>query len=176
MSARSEAGAVAPSKMARVFERDPDRVASAWRRLRYAEGAKEEVPGNILDDLAESFVRELGATMCGAQGTAWGRTRGVLRLSPERGLRTLLEELAALRRCLLDAADALGGGTQDRAAIYVAVEEATNSAAALYAQLMDPLAPHAIAPAGVIVIEHFERAATLHARTGTPAPAAPAAH
>ena len=172
MSARNEAGAVAPSKMARVFERDPDRVASAWRRLRYAEGPKETVPGNILDDVVESFVRELGASMGGAPGTAWTRTRGVLRLSPERGLRTLLDEFSALRRCLLDAAEALGGSAPERAAIYVAVEEAASSATALYAQMMDPLAALATAPGGIVVVEHFERAATSYSRPGAPAPAA----
>src|SRR5512140_1116216 len=159
MSARNEAGAVVASKVGRVFERDPDRVASAWRRLRYAEGPQGVVPDNILDNVIESFVGELGATMSGAPGTAWGRARGVLRLSPERGLKTLLEELSALRRCLLDAADALEGAASERAAICFAVEEATSSATALYAQLMDPLAPHAAAPAGIIVVEYFERAA-----------------
>jgi hypothetical protein len=176
MSVGNKAEAVGPSKVGRVFERDPERIASAWRRLRYAEGAQGTVPEGVFDDIVESFVRELGAVLCGAQGTAWTRTRGVLRLSPERGLRTFDEELSALRRCLLDAVDALGGAPTDRVVIGAAIEEAMSSATALYLQMVDPLAARAAAPASIIVVEHFERAATSHRHPVAPAPRASAAH
>ncbi|HET9451839.1 MAG TPA: hypothetical protein VFO83_13185, partial [Aggregicoccus sp.] len=128
---------VAGAGAARVFSQQPDRVAAAWRRVRYAEGRKGEVPHNLLDDVVEPFICELGRSLAGEASSAWGRTRGVLRLSPERGVRALYDEFAALRRCLVDALEVLGGTDEDRATVNRAVDEAVDSAVAYFQQLSD---------------------------------------
>jgi len=142
---------------ARVFAQQPDRVAAAWRRVRYAEGRKGEVPHNLLDDVVEPFICEVGRGLSGNPGSAWARTRGVLRLSPERGVRALYDEFAALRRCLVDALEVLGGTDEDRNTINRAVDEAVDSAVASFQQLSDGRAEAPRVPFGGLVVEFFER-------------------
>ena len=150
---------------ARVFSQQPDRVAAAWRRVRYAEGRKGEVPHNLLDDVVEPFICEVGRGLSGAPGSAWARTRGVLRLSPERGVRALYDEFAALRRCLVDALEVLGGTDADRDVINRAVDEAVDSAVAYFQQLSDGRAEAPRVPFGGLVVEFFERPTPSRTRT-----------
>ena len=151
------ANRVAAAGAARVFSQQPDRVAAAWRRVRYAEGPKGEVPHNLLDDVVEPFICEVGRSLAGDPSSAWGRTRAVLRLSPERGVRALYEEFAALRRCLVDALEVLGGTDEDRGAINRAVDEAVDSAVASFLRLSDAGAEAPRVPFGGLVVEFFER-------------------
>lgn len=150
---------VGSSKVARVLVARPDRVAAAWRRVRFAEATKGQVPDNLLDDVVENFVREIGQTLAGVEGSPWARTRGVLRISGERGVQALYSEFSALRRCLVDATDVLGGSEQDRAQIHRCLDEAVQSAAGHFSRLTDPFGLEPAVPFGGIVLEFFERAA-----------------
>ncbi len=68
--------------VARVFAGQPERLAAAWRRIRFAEARKEgSAPRNQLDSVVEPFIREVGRSLEGAAGSPWSRTRAVLRLS-----------------------------------------------------------------------------------------------
>src|SRR6185295_8184652 len=107
-----------------VLAQQPDRVAAAWRRLRFAALPEGQVRNNLLDDVAEPFVKEIGAALEGRPGSPWARTQAVLRISRARGAVALWDELTALQRCLLDACEALGGNELERQLIVVAVEEA----------------------------------------------------
>lgn len=143
--------------VARVFTQQPHRIAAAWRRMRHVESRGAAPSMSLLDGLVEGFIRELGRSLDGDETSAWSRTRAVLRLSTERGARALHEEFASLRRCLVDAVEVLGGGDVERAAINRAVDEAADSAVALFDKLMDPLAEAPRIPFGGLVVEHFER-------------------
>lgn len=144
--------------LARFFRHQPDRVAALWRRMRLAtETDGPEASLGQLDGLVEPFIREVGRTLEGEQQSAWSRTRAVLRLSPERGTRALYNEFAALRRCLVDAAEVLGGGDWERERINCAVDEAVDSAVALLQRLKDPRADGPRVPFGGLVVEYFER-------------------
>ncbi|MBU8899430.1 hypothetical protein DRW03_28915 [Corallococcus sp. H22C18031201] len=144
--------------VARVFSRQPDRIAALWRRARLA---SVEGPGSLepslLDGLVETFIRELGRTLEGEDTSPWSRTRAVLRLSSTRGARALYDEFAALRRCLVDTVDVLGGGDSERRAINRALDEAVDSAVALLQRLTDAKAEGPRVPFGGLVVEYFER-------------------
>ncbi|WP_434380505.1 hypothetical protein [Melittangium boletus] len=145
--------------MARVFAGQPERLAAAWRRARFAEARKEGAPPrNQLDSLVEPFIREIGRTLEGKEGSAWSRTRAVLRLSPQRGTRALNEEFAALRRCLLDAVETLGGGDSERAVVNNAVDEAAISSTDLLEHLSNRYAPKPRVPFAGLVVQSFEKA------------------
>src|SRR5688572_31974013 len=110
--------------VARVFAGQPERLAAAWRRVRFAEARKDGgAPRNQLDSVVEPFIREVGKKLEGEEGSPWSRTRAVLRLAPGRGVRALHEEFAALRRCLVDAVETLGGGDTERAVVNQALDE-----------------------------------------------------
>lgn len=141
----------------RVFTQQPNRVAAAWRRARFQLAAKGTVPDNLLDDVVESFVREVGHALGGTPGCPWSRARGVLRISPVRGAHALYDEFAVLRRCLTDAVDVLGGGQAERALVNTAVDEAVDSAIATCRRMTDPRARPPEVPFGGLVVEIFER-------------------
>jgi hypothetical protein len=144
--------------VARVFAEQPERLAAAWRRVRFAETRKDgQAPRNQLDSVVEPFIREVGRSMEGKEGSPWSRTRAVLRLAPRHGGRALHEELAALRRCLVDAVEALGGGDEERTVVNRALDEAVDSAAALMERLTNPLALRPRVPFGGLVVQFFER-------------------
>jgi hypothetical protein len=141
-----------------VFEGQPERLAAAWRRVRYAETKKNGTPPrNQLDGVVEAFIREVGRNIEGKEGSPWSRTRAVLRLAPKRGVRALHEEFSSLRRCLVDAVEALGGGDAERAVVNRAVDEAVDSAVALLERLANPLAPKPRVPFAGVVVQLFER-------------------
>jgi hypothetical protein len=144
--------------VARVFSQQPHRIAAAWRRMRHVE-SRGTAPTSLLDGLVEPFIHELGLSLAGDETSAWSRTRAVLRLSSTRGARSLHEEFASLRRCLVDAVEVLGGGDEERATVNRAVDEAVDSAVALLERLMEPTAEGPRIPFGGLVVEHFERAA-----------------
>lgn len=148
-----------PKSVARVLIEQPDRVTAAWRRLCYAQGKKGEVPSNLLETVVEPFVREIGHRLAGGDQSAWSRTRGVLRISPERGVRRLYDEFATLRRCLQDVVEVLGGGMRERAVVNAALDEAVDSAVALARQFEDPDAEGPVVPFGGLVVEFYEQAA-----------------
>lgn len=146
---------------ARLFANQPERVAAAWRRVRYAQSKKGQthLPMNLLDGLIEPFVREIGFMLAGKAGSAWSRTTGVLRVSPERGPRGLYEEFAVLRKCLTDALDVVGASAEVRARVSASVDEAVDSAIAHLVQLGSDGAEAPAVPFGGIVVEYFERPA-----------------
>jgi hypothetical protein len=165
--AQYEAHRQTGSSVSRVFRQQPDRVAAAWRRLRFSRHADGSMRTNLLDDVVEPFIQEIGAALDGAEGSPWARTRAVLRLSRLRGARALPEELSALRRCLLDACDALGGNDAERRSIQRAVEEATDSALCHYAHLFEGGAAPVLVFGG-LVVEQYERPLKLVAVFDTP--------
>ena len=158
------------NRVARVLVQQPDRVAAAWRRLRRAQlGSGGEVLF-LLDELIEPFVREVGFQLLGAKGSAWTRTRALLRISTERGARGLFEEFSALRRVLTDAVETLGGSVDDRCGIEAALDEAVDSAVAIGQQLADPRTEGPSVPFGGVVVEIFEPASTRAQRPAGPTP------
>ena len=154
--------------VARVFVGQPERLAAAWRRSRFAEARKEGAPPrNQLDSLVEPFIREIGRELEGKEGSAWNRTRAVLRLSPQRGTRALTEEFATLRRCLLDAVETLGGGDSERAVVNNAVDEAAISSTELLEHLGNPFAPKPRVPFAGLVVLSFEKPAPVREKSVT---------
>jgi len=147
--------------VARVLAQQPDRVAAAWRRLRHAGLPDGHLRNNLLDDVVEPFVKEIGAALEGLPGSPWARTQAVLRISRARGAGALYEELNALQRCLFDACDALGGNDLERQLIQVAVEEAAGSAHAHYRHLFENAEPPVLTFGGLVVeqYEHFPKIA-----------------
>lgn len=146
---------------ARLFANQPERVAAAWRRVRYSQSKKgqAQVQMNLLDSIIEPFVREIGFQLAGKAGSAWTRTTGVLRVSPERGPRGLYEEFAVLRRCLTDALDVVGATSEVRARVGACVDEAVDSSIAHLLQLGSSDAEAPAVPFGGLVVEYFERPA-----------------
>ena len=164
MAERAQRGA----GVARVFMGQPERLAAAWRRVRFAEARKEGTPPrNQLDSVVEPFIREVGRSMEGKEGSPWSRTRAVLRLSPERGARGLYDEFAVLRRCLVDAVEVLGGGDPERAVVNRALDEAVDSAVALQQRLVDLQAEGPRVPFGGLVVECFERPSEVRPQSAT---------
>lgn len=154
MAERAQRGA----GVARVFMGQPERLAAAWRRVRYAETKKDgSSVRNQLDGVVEPFIREVGRSLEGKEGSPWSRTRAVLRLAPKRGARALHEEFAALRRCLVDAVETLGGGDAERGVVNRALDEAVDSAVALLERLGNPLAPRPRVPFAGVVVQFFDR-------------------
>lgn len=149
-------GAVAES-LGRLLVSRPERIAEGWRKVRWAQTWRSPVWVNQLDGLVEPLVQELGRALLGTLGSPWSRCGGVLRLSAQRGATALKQEFAALRQCLMGAAEALHGGAAERAAITSALEEAQESALALLARLDDPLAEMPPTAFGGLVVELFER-------------------
>lgn len=148
---------------ARLFANQPERVAAAWRRVRYAQTKKNQthLPMNLLDSVIEPFVREIGFQLAGKAGKAWTRTTGVLRVSPERGPRGLYEEFAVLRKCLTDALDVVGASADVRAKVSACVDEAVDSSIAHLVQLGAEAAEAPAVPFGGLVVEYFERPAAV---------------
>jgi hypothetical protein len=144
--------------VARVFAGQPERLAAAWRRVRFSEVRKDGTPPrNQLDNVVEPFIREVGRSLEGKEGSPWSRTRAVLKLAPRRGARALHEEFATLRRCLVDAVEALGGGDAERAVVNQALDEAVDSAVAMMERLANPLAPRPRVPFAGLVVQLFEK-------------------
>jgi hypothetical protein len=143
--------------VARVFTQQPDRLAAAWRRVRSTGSSQIHPPQSLLDGLVEPFIREVGLSLGGNTMSPWSRTRGVLRLSIERGARGLYDEFAVLRRCLVDAVEVLGGGDPERAVVNRCVDEAVDSAVALLQRMKDASAEEPRVPFGGLVVEWFER-------------------
>lgn len=150
-----------PEAVARVLVQQPDRVAAAWRRLRFSQGPRGEVKQNLLDNVIEPFVREIGRMLEGTEGRPWSRTQSVLRLSADRGARGIFEEFAALRRCLQDTVEVLGGGIRERVGVNEAIDDAVDSAVALCQRLTDPSAPAPRVGFGGLVVEVYEPAEKL---------------
>src|SRR3989442_1417575 len=125
-----EKNVLSQSSIVRLFTTQPDRLAAAWRRVRFDQGDRNKPPVNLLDSVVEPFVRELGHQLAGAAGSPWGRCQGVLRLAPERGVNGLYDEFSALRRCLNDALEVLGAGMKERAAVNASLDEAVASTGA----------------------------------------------
>jgi hypothetical protein len=164
--------------LARFFRQQPDRIAALWRRMRLATHEADGSAASLgqLDGLVEPFIREVGRTLEGEETSPWSRTRAVLRLSPERGARALYEEFAALRRCLVDAAEVLGGGDWERERINRAVDEAVDSAVALLQRLKDSRADGPRVAFGGLVVEYFERPSRVKRTTPDAKDGRPAMH
>ncbi len=145
---------------ARVFSQQPDRVAAAWRRVRLVQATQGAPAHNLLDDVVEPFIRELGRSLEGAPGSPWARTRGVLRISHERGPGALQAEFFTLLRCLGDALDALGAPPSQQRLIRSAVREGMDSALAHAIHLAEPSLPVPDVSFGGLIVELFERRPT----------------
>ncbi len=141
-----------------MFMEQPERLAAAWRRARFAEEGKEgPPPRNQLEGVVEPFIRELGRSLGGTEGSPWSRTRAVLRLAPGRGKEALRQEFESLRRCLRDAVAALGGSEEEGALVERALDEASEAALAQLERLTNPLAPRPGVPFAGLVVRVFER-------------------
>lgn len=161
--------------VARAFTGQPERLAAAWRRMRFAEARKDgHPPRNQLDSIVEPFIREVGRSLEGQPGSAWGRTSAVLKLAPSRGERVLLAEFEALRRCLMDAVETLGGGDEEQAVVTRALDEAVESSLALMEQLTQPHAPAPQVPFPGLVVQLFEKPVAVRTKTRPGAGAAEA--
>ncbi|EPX55816.1 hypothetical protein D187_008377 [Cystobacter fuscus DSM 2262] len=161
--------------VARVFVGQPERLAAAWRRMRFAEARKDgSPPCNQLESVVEPFIREVGRTLEGVEGSAWSRTRAVLRLSSRRGSRVLNDEFTALRRCMLDAVETLGGGDAERAVVNQALDEAVSSTEELVEHLANPFAPKPRVPFAGLVVQCFEKPARAREKTHSGEKHAPA--
>ncbi|HVE85764.1 MAG TPA: hypothetical protein VND93_23075 [Myxococcales bacterium] len=154
--------------VARVFAQQPDRVAAAWRRLRYAALPEGQQRNNLLDDVVEPFIKQVAFALEGMPGAPWARTQAVLRLSRVRGPGALWDELMALQRCLLDACEALGGTDRERLHIHAAVREALESANDHYRELFEGGDPPRV-PFGGLVVEQYEQLPKITAAAATPA-------
>lgn len=150
------AGTVARGTAGRMFSEQPERLAAAWRRERFAETGKRAVPDNLLDGCVEDFVRQIGNSLRGMTGSAWARTRGVLRLSLMRGDRGIYEEFGALRRCLIDAVLVADATPAEQKQISVAIEEAVDSALTQLRRLENPSYPAPEVTFGGLVVEVVE--------------------
>lgn len=143
--------------VARVFTQQPDRLAAAWRRVRCTGSSQVHPPQSLLDGLIEPFIREVGLSLAGNTTSPWSRTHAVLRLSLERGARGLYDEFAALRRCLVDAVEVLGGGDAERAVVNRCLDEAVDASVALLQRMKDASSEEPRVPFGGLVVEWFER-------------------
>jgi hypothetical protein len=139
-----------------VFLKQPERIAAAWRQVRHAQARGAQPAAHLIDGVVEPFVREVGQALLGTPGSPWSRTRGVLRISLSRGARGLYEEFTALRRCMTDALEALGGGLEERRTLSAALDDAVDSAVAAWQQLQDPRAEPPRIPFGGVVVELYE--------------------
>jgi hypothetical protein len=145
--------------VARVLARRAERLAAVWRQVRFSEVMLSGRPWmNQLDGVVESFIHELGRTLAGEAGSTWSRTRGLLRLAPQRGRKALLDEFATLRRCLSDAVSMFGGHSGDHAAVEQSLQEAQDSALALLDAMEQPGMPAPQVRFGGLVIRLFEHA------------------
>jgi hypothetical protein len=157
---------VKPSRIADVLMARPDRIAASWRRLCWSH-RQFKCDIHLLDGVVESFVQELGRRLQGTQGSAWGRTTGVLRLSRQRGEKALALEFHLLQRCLLDALNVLGGSEQEQNLIRHAILEAAESALTTLAVLENRVQKGPRVPFKGLVVELFERLeANLDERAG----------
>jgi hypothetical protein len=154
-------GGATAGTVAQVFIRKPERIAAAWRQTRWAEPGGQNIALSAIDGLVESFVREIGAILEGAPGSAWGRARGLLRLVQAGGDRLLRDDFQALRRCLKDAVSALGGVSGEWPKINASIEEAFGSAWGEWKKMQDPKAPGPSLKFGGIVVEVFDHAQRL---------------
>ncbi|MGA9524278.1 MAG: hypothetical protein WBV82_22680 [Myxococcaceae bacterium] len=139
-----------------MFTNQPERLAAAWRRVLYSRAGNEGVPDNLLDGVVEDFIRQTGRALEGVTGDAWNRTRGVLRISTTRGVRALIDEFGALRRCMLDALNVLGAPPNEASTVAHCVQQAAESAAAYHRRLIDPGAPAPKVHFGGLVVEVVE--------------------
>lgn len=140
----------------RFLEQQSERMATAWRRIRQTQLGEATPAVHMLDGVVEPFFRELAASLRGADGSAWSRTRGVLRLSPSRGVESLKLEFDALGLCLTGALSTLATPTPARGFLLEQLHEARTSARALLRRLEDPQAPTPRVPFGGLVVEYFE--------------------
>ncbi len=145
------------SSASRLFVDQPDRIAAAWRRSLGIRRPRRH--RHLLDCVVEPFVREVGEALAGAAGSPWSRTRGVLRVSADRGVSALLEEFSALRRCMDDALESLASSAEERATVRYALDEAQHAALALHDLTFDPGAEQPLVRFGGLVVEFFEQAA-----------------
>jgi len=150
-------GAKQAVAVSRVFTQQPDRVAAAWRRVRFAQQKKGATLHNLLDDVIEPFIRAIGGSLAGEATSAWTRTQGVLRLAPGSGAKPLYDEFISLRRCLVDALEVLGGGEAERTIVERAVDEAVDSAVAVLQRMTNPAAAGPRVPFGGLIVEFFDR-------------------
>ena len=152
--------------VARAFTGQPERLAAAWRRMRFAEARKDgQPPRNQLDSVVEPFIREVGRSLEGQSGSAWGRTLAVLKLAPGRGVRALHAEFEALRRCLVDAVETLGGSDAEQAVVARALDEAVESTTALMEQLTHADADAPRVPFPGLVVALFEKPVAVRTKT-----------
>lgn len=151
----------------RLLVEKPDRVAIAWRKVASAAGIPART---MLDEVVVPFVREIGRSLQGEPGSAWSRTRAVLRLDPARGPDGLFAELAALKRCLEDVLDVLKADTRDQALVARALHDAASSCLELFTRLDRPERVREASSFGGIVVEQFASSPTVPTTTTSSAP------
>ncbi|MGQ0508227.1 MAG: hypothetical protein ACT4TC_23255 [Myxococcaceae bacterium] len=117
------------------------------------------IASNLLDNVIDFFIREIGNQLEGAPGMAWARTSGVLKVSPERGEESLATEFDDLLHCLEDVVDGVSGSPEERVLVHRCIDEASASAASLHQHVIEGSIESPLAiPFGGVVIEFFEDA------------------
>ncbi len=152
----------------RFLDQQAARLAATWRRIRRTQTGEGPPAVQMLDGVVEPFLRQLAASLRGADGSAWARTRGILRLSPARGVEHLNLEFDALGVCLSGTLSTLGAPPPVRSLVLEQLREARASAKVLLKRLRDPAAPGPQVPFGGLVVECFEAARPVPAMRAMP--------
>jgi hypothetical protein len=139
-----------------LFAREPERLAAAWRRERAATEGGDRSPNNLLEGVIESFVRQIGLGLSGIDGSPWGRTMGVLRVSAHCSSEKICDEFGALSRCLLDALGAMAAPSHESARVIRYIVEAAESMVTLHRRHFDHLGPEPAVPFPGLVVERMK--------------------
>jgi hypothetical protein len=138
------------------FAREPERLASAWRRVRVAQMGGDEAPDNLLEGVIEDFIRQMGLGLSGMEGSPWGRTVGILRVSARLGPGQICDEFGALSRCLLDALGAMAAPSKESSKVIGYIVEAAECVLTLHRRWFDRVGPEPAIPFLGLVVERME--------------------
>lgn len=156
--------------VARLLIQHPERIASAWRKARLLHPTAKVASHSCLDGVIAAFLRELGLCLEGKPGSPWDHTQGVLRFSAVYGSRLLYDDFAALRHCLDDALEVLEAEAGVRTLLHAALDEAVDSAVALWQQQSAPASPSPRSrPTGPVITVFEKRPAPIPPPPRSPA-------
>jgi hypothetical protein len=150
----------APRGLGAALQASSAVLASQWRRRHYRSDPQQLRQMSMLDLMVESLIFEVGRSVDSADiedhpDAAWERTRGVLRLSIERGVAGLDNEFDLLVEVLEGAADVWRAPSLSRWAMHLALEAARTHAHTEMRHMVDP---RVVLPTrfGGLVVEIFE--------------------
>jgi hypothetical protein len=139
-----------------LFARNSERLAAAWRRERAATEGGDKAPDNLLEGVVEDFVRQVGLGLSGVDGSPWGRTRGVLRVSRIYTPEKICDEFGTLSRCLLDALGATASPSHESARVIRYIVEAAECVMTLHRRRFHQVGPEPAVPFAGLVVERME--------------------